>query len=331
MDSVKKKIPYEIGKLRQLTDLNLSQNLLPQKIPSEVQSLQNLRKLDLSHNRLSAFKMLLIEIDINLSYNELTSPVSPYAIFGNASLQGNIGLCGNSLFLGHFNKVYSCLALLPIDNKRICLHSPETPLGDEVAYDEILKATNDFDEAYCIGTGGYDIMYKAELHTNNFVAVKKLHHLSFENVDQNGFLNEGSLGSILGSDILAKELDWLTRLLKLDSSNWTAVVGTYGYIVPKLAYTMVATEKCVVYSFGVVALEVIMEKYPGELIISFPILSLDYQLSENVGDSRLPPPSSQVEKQVKSVLSLIRACLNSNPQGRPKMRQVSNILMVNRL
>ena len=95
----------------------------------------------------------------------------------------------------------------------------------------------------------------------------------------------------------------------------------------ELAYTMVATEKCDVYSFGVVALEVIMGKHPGELVTSLPTLSADYLVLENVGDSRIPPPSSQVEKQVKSVLSLSRACLNSNPQERPTMQQVSNLLM----
>ncbi|PON46621.1 Tyrosine-protein kinase [Parasponia andersonii] len=34
--------------------------------------------------------------------------------------------------------------------------------------------------------------------------------------------------------------------------------GTYGYIAPELAYTMVLSEKCDVFSFGVVALETLM-------------------------------------------------------------------------
>ncbi|CAH1414003.1 unnamed protein product [Lactuca virosa] len=114
-----------------------------------------------------------------------------------------------------------------------------------------------------------------------------------------------------------------SKLLKLDSSNWTAIAGTYGYIAPELAYTMVATEKCDVYSFGIVALEAIMAKHPGEL----PTLSADYLVLANVGDSRIPLPSPQVEKQVNFVLSLARACLNSNPKERPTMRQVSNLFM----
>ncbi|RVX08671.1 MDIS1-interacting receptor like kinase 2 [Vitis vinifera] len=46
------------------------------------------------------------------------------------------------------------------------------------------------------------------------------------------------------------------------------VAGTYGYIAPEFAYTMVVTKKCDVYSFGVVALETMIGKHPGELITS---------------------------------------------------------------
>ncbi|KAJ0747531.1 putative protein kinase RLK-Pelle-LRR-XI-1 family [Helianthus annuus] len=116
------------------------------------------------------------------------------------------------------------------------------------------------------------------------------------------------------------------KLLKLDSSNWTVIAGTYGYIAPELAYTMVATEKCDVYSFGVVALEVIVGKHPGELITSLQSLPAEYLLPANVGDGRIPPPSLHAENLVKSVLIISRDCLNSNPQERPTMRQVSNIL-----
>ncbi|CAH1413905.1 unnamed protein product [Lactuca virosa] len=90
---------------------------------------------------------------------------------------------------------------------------------------------------------------------------------------------------------------------------------------------MGANEKCDVYSFGVVALAVVMGKHTGELITSLPTLSADYPVPTNGGDSRIPPPSSQLEKQVKLVLILSRACLNSNPCERPTMQQVSNLLM----
>ncbi|KAK8662429.1 hypothetical protein V6N13_092003 [Hibiscus sabdariffa] len=56
------------------------------------------------------------------------------------------------------------------------------------------------------------------------------------------------------------------KLLDPDSSNQTMPVGTYGYVAPELAYTMVVTEKCDVYSFGVLALETLMGKHPGKLL-----------------------------------------------------------------
>nr|GEY79130.1 probable leucine-rich repeat receptor-like protein kinase At1g35710 [Tanacetum cinerariifolium] len=89
---------------------------------------------------------------------------------------------------------------------------------------------------------------------------------------------------------------------------------------------MVATEKCDVYSFGVVALEVIMGKHPGELISSLPTMSTDDLLLANVGDRRILPPSSLVEKLAHSILNVSRACLNYNPQERPTMRQVTELL-----
>ncbi|KAE8807291.1 putative LRR receptor-like serine/threonine-protein kinase [Hordeum vulgare] len=47
------------------------------------------------------------------------------------------------------------------------------------------------------------------------------------------------------------------RILKPDSSNWSALAGTYGYIAP---------EKCEVYSFGVVVLQLVMGKHPRDLL-----------------------------------------------------------------
>ncbi|PRQ41022.1 putative protein kinase RLK-Pelle-LRR-XI-1 family [Rosa chinensis] len=56
------------------------------------------------------------------------------------------------------------------------------------------------------------------------------------------------------------------RLLYPNSFNRTMLVGTPGYVAPELAFTMAVTEKCDVYGFGVVALEIIIGRHPGELI-----------------------------------------------------------------
>ncbi|XP_042988832.1 MDIS1-interacting receptor like kinase 2-like [Carya illinoinensis] len=215
-----------------------------------------------------------------------------------------------------------------------------------IAYEDILKATEDFDIRYCIGTGGYKV-----------VALKKLHQLEVENrtfekcfqnevkvltkirhrniIKLHGFclhkqcmflvckyMERGSLFFVLRDDTEALELDWkkrvniikctthalsymhydcvpaivhrdissnnillnskleafvsdfgIAKLLHPNSSNQTLVVGTYGYIAPELTYTMVVTEKCDVYNFRVVALEILMGRHPGELLTLLSSLS----------------------------------------------------------
>ena len=44
-----------------------------------------------------------------------------------------------------------------------------------IAYEDIVKATEDFDIKYCIGVGGYSSVYRAGLPSGKTVALKKLH------------------------------------------------------------------------------------------------------------------------------------------------------------
>ncbi|KAG4378021.1 hypothetical protein GLYMA_18G251201v4 [Glycine max] len=58
------------------------------------------------------------------------------------------------------------------------------------------------------------------------------------------------------------------KILKPGTNNWTMFAGTFGYAAPELAQTMEVTEKCDVFSLGVLCLEIIMGKHPGHLISS---------------------------------------------------------------
>ncbi|TYI62108.1 hypothetical protein E1A91_D10G221900v1 [Gossypium mustelinum] len=136
---------------------------------------------------------------------------------------------------------------------------------------------------------------------------------------------------LLDLDYEARVSDFGTaRILKPDSSNWTSLAGTYGYIAPELAYTMRVDEKCDVYSFGVLTMEVFMGRHPGDLISYFSSLestSNDQQvLLKDTIDQRLSPPVGQSAEDLVSTMKIAVACLNGNPQLRPTMQQVSQAL-----
>nr|XP_023913192.1 MDIS1-interacting receptor like kinase 2-like [Quercus suber] len=116
-----------------------------------------------------------------------------------------------------------------------------------IAYEDIINATEDFDFRYCIGTGGYGSVYKANLPSGKVVALKKLHRLevkdpafdkSFKNEAKvlsqirhrnivklyrfclhkrymflvYQYMERGSLFIVLSNDVEAKELNWKKRV-----------------------------------------------------------------------------------------------------------------------
>ncbi|XP_031287274.1 MDIS1-interacting receptor like kinase 2-like [Pistacia vera] len=60
-----------------------------------------------------------------------------------------------------------------------------------IAFEDLIEATEGFDIKYCIGTGGYGSVYKAQLPQGKVVALKKLHSLEIEeSASLNSFQNE---------------------------------------------------------------------------------------------------------------------------------------------
>uniref|UniRef100_A0ACD5XP32 Uncharacterized protein n=1 Tax=Avena sativa TaxID=4498 RepID=A0ACD5XP32_AVESA len=119
----------------------------------------------------------------------------------------------------------------------------------------------------------------------------------------------------------------IARMLKPDSSNWSALAGTYGYIAPEFSYTSVVTEKCDVYSFGVVVLEVLMGKHPGDVQIFLSSIN-DHFLLEDILDTRLPQPKTDEAKDVKQCISVAFECLLPAPKERPTMLKVCRDLII---
>jgi serine/threonine protein kinase len=88
---------------------------------------------------------------------------------------------------------------------------------------------------------------------------------------------------------------------------------------------MKVTEKCDVYSFGVLALEVIKGNHLGEFVSTASSPSANIQLND-ILDQRLSPPTVQVEDELKKIVNCATACLRANPQSRPTMHMISQTL-----
>ncbi|KAM7461608.1 hypothetical protein LguiA_029729 [Lonicera macranthoides] len=428
-NSLTGEIPSQINSLQSLEKLNLSHNKLSGEIPNAFDDMNALLYIDISYNELYG----------PIPNSKVFENASMQVLQGNKGLCGNVnGLqhCANpSVVSKHKQKISHKLVLIVVlplivsllllcafvlffiiyDRRRRRRRKskarekdaqdqdifPILSLDGRTMYKEILKATNDFDFQYCIGQGGFGVVYKAKMQSGNVVAVKKLRTLSdivdrkaFENEvkaltgirhrnivklhgfcshAQNSFLvydyiERGSLVKILSKEEDARKLDWQKRvniikgvahalsymhhdcsppivhrdissknilldseyeacvsdfgtakILKLHSSNWSALAGTYGYVAPEFAYTMKITEKCDVYSFGVLSLEVLRGKHPGDYIASLLSQSSEDNRLQDALDERLPPPSLEVEKLLLSIIILAKACLHDNPQSRPTM------------
>jgi serine/threonine protein kinase len=97
---------------------------------------------------------------------------------------------------------------------------------------------------------------------------------------------------------------------------------------------MKVDEKCDVYSFGVLTLEVMIRKHPGVLSSSLMFSASTSSSSptghntllKDVLDQRLPPPENELADGVAHVAKLAFACLQTDPNYRPTMRQVSTEL-----
>ena len=95
----------------------------------------------------------------------------------------------------------------------------------------------------------------------------------------------------------------------------------------ELAYTMKVTEKCDVYSFGVLALEVIKGKHPRDSISSLSSSSSNMNLSLNeILDPRLPLPSRNIQDKLISILEVALLCLEESPESRPTMQTECQLL-----
>uniref|UniRef100_M1ACG0 non-specific serine/threonine protein kinase n=2 Tax=Solanum tuberosum TaxID=4113 RepID=M1ACG0_SOLTU len=189
-------LPLGIGSLRSLSNLNLSRNQFSGEIPSTIGQLQNLVNLSLSMNNFEGLIPQSVGYLVALAYLDLS---------GNnlsaASFMGNAELCGPS----QFNVAECRIGGMKRKNKRRALTfalasvavalvvttifmvwflkyrkiSRQLPIPDligqshqRISYYEVVRGTNNFDEANLIGRGGLGLVYKGTLQDGIIVAVK---------------------------------------------------------------------------------------------------------------------------------------------------------------
>eukprot|EP01018_Ginkgo_biloba_P006803 Gb_22511 [translate_table: standard] len=195
-------IPFSIGNLVffQII-LDLSHNSLSGTISSQLGKLNRLEIMNLSQNHLtvripSTYEDLISLSSIDVSYNELQGAVPTTKEFNNSpatSYEWELDLCGAVNLPSS-----SALLVLALAGGLFIWwrHRKPTKITDEETdialpwnsesrnmLKDIMKGTVNFDKKYCIGTGGFERVYKGTLPSGRIVAVKKptwLDHILLE-------------------------------------------------------------------------------------------------------------------------------------------------------
>ncbi|CAM6040283.1 unnamed protein product [Sphagnum compactum] len=120
----------------------------------------------------------------------------------------------------------------------------------------------------------------------------------------------------------------LAKVIVQESKSMSAIAGTYGYIAPEYAYTMKVTEKCDIYSFGVVLLELLTGRHPvqpiesGGNLVTWVKEAMNSNPVTEILDSRMELSDSVAVDEMKLVLKIALYCTDIVPTSRPSMRKV---------
>ena len=85
------------------------------------------------------------------------------------------------------------------------------------------------------------------------------------------------------------------------------------------------TEKCDVYSFGILVLELFMGHHPGDFLSSMDNNKKSTSI-EKLLDTRLPLPEVEVATKIFQVVAIAVRCIEPDPSHRPTMQQVTKVL-----
>ncbi|XP_002534539.2 L-type lectin-domain containing receptor kinase IV.1 [Ricinus communis] len=145
-------------------------------------------------------------------------------------------------------------------------------------------------------------------------------------VKASNVLLDGEMNARLGDFGLARLYDHGT------DPQTTHVVGTFGYLAPEHTRTGKATTKTDVFSFGAFLLEVASGRRPIERSTTpEDIISVDWVFScwirGEIVEAKDPNLGTDfIAEEVELVLKLGLLCSHAEPEARPSMRQVMQIL-----
>ncbi|CAL5022623.1 unnamed protein product [Urochloa decumbens] len=260
-------IPQDLGQCTGLYDLDFSRNNLSGTIPIGFAQLYQLHNLNLSYNSLggrfggTSLPSALVSLDHNIDIcGDQRYGLTPCEA---SELDGkNEGKRHNKrlilvLLLSFGLFCFICLAIGSLAlfcwRRKLAKCRTKSKPADmfsiwnfdgKIAFQDLLDATENFDEKYCIGSGGHGSVYRAEVRGSVF-AVKLLHSME-DYTDEGTFhaeidvltktrhrcivklygycshsqcrflvydlMERGSLASILHEEQLARELDWPKRV-----------------------------------------------------------------------------------------------------------------------
>lgn len=170
-------------------------------------------------------------------------------------------------------------------------------------------------------------------HTRMKIAVgagRGLAHLHTRENIVHGNLTSSNI--LLDSELNAKISDFgLSRLMTTAAnSNVIATAGALGYRAPELTKLKKATTKTDVYSFGVILLELLTGKAPGESMTADNGMDLPEwvasivkeEWTNEVFDLELLKDAAICGDELLNTLQLAMQCVDPTPSSRPDMDEV---------
>ncbi|KAK3197891.1 hypothetical protein Dsin_021306 [Dipteronia sinensis] len=177
-------------------------------------------------------------------------------------------------------------------------------------------------------SGGLDWQTRFKIALGAAEGLSYLHHdckprIFHRDIKSNNILLDDKFEAHVGDFGLAKVIDMP------HSKSMSAIAGSYGYIAPEYAYTMKVTEKCDIYSYGVVLLELLTGRTPvqpldqgGDLVTWVRSYIQKNSLLSGILDAQLNLEDERIVSHMTIVLKIAFMCTRMSPYDRPTMREV---------